>query len=345
MATPTKPSKTAPARLKKLVLNAQPQQGLLITPRLDSYLLSHTDGFAFPPKIAEVGKALLSDTPRNRVASFSASARGRCIREQVYQYIGAPGVSTFDQQTINIFRDGHVRHLRWQLTLLHAGILSNIEVKVNRPEIPLLGSLDGVGSIPLNHPLYDASKRRVEFGWELKGVNNYTWRTAVQYGKGPLEQHLLQVHSYMWATGLEVFSIVYEHKETNDWREWVITRDDKIMQLVRMELTALQNAASKKKLPPQLHACEKQEGPFARCPYKDVCHKNAKEGTTWVKVAVPARSSKSSGQPSKVKVRVKVPQSYKERKQQTETAKEAAAAKRRVATKVPKPKRQPKPRP
>ena len=123
-----------------------------------------------------------------------------------------------------IFIDGTWRHLRWQMLLLTAGILTDIEVPFHRPDMRLRGSLDGQNA--------DEA-----WGFELKGTSD----TEIVVGrKEPIPYHILQVHTYfIGKPELERFSLIYEDKRYQSWKEIVVERDPAVLGIVRDELVYL----------------------------------------------------------------------------------------------------------
>lgn len=244
------------AGYRALVRTAKSKGGLLVTPRLEEWLFHHSH-LLLDNERAEILKALTTAVPRNRSASFSSSSRGSCFRQQVFSYLGVPQRGEIDPALHAIFIDGTWRHIRWQMLLLMAGILTDIEVPFHRPEIRLRGSLDGA-----NTP--------EKWGFELKGTSD----SEIVFGyKGAIEQHILQVHTYfLGRPELERFVLLYEDKKYQTWKETVITPDPKAMRAVRDEMEYLNWSVDERKLPPVLEECKNGKGlVFTKCPYRDIC--------------------------------------------------------------------------
>lgn len=138
--------------------------------------------------------------------------------------------------------------------LLEADILTDIEVPLVYPnDWNLKGSMDGVGV----HPKWD------EFVFELKG-----WSALIDE---PKPEHVEQVHRYMLASGIYVASMIYEHKSSQNWREFIVEWDDKIGLRVEEELERLNLAVTNQELPEILHACAQKTGLYKTCPYRHSC--------------------------------------------------------------------------
>jgi hypothetical protein len=241
----------------------------IIRPRWMEWIFVHGDD-PLPPHVAARLIELLTTKPRYRGGSFSASSAGSCQRAQIYAYLNLLKRQP-DFQLANTFSDGRYRHLRWQGMLLAAGIITDVydvEYPLPWPKMKALGTVDGYGVVPDDHP------RNVwqgqEFGFELKGVSTF------QFGRykddGPKSDHLDQVARYFLMSGWPLFSIMYEDKTTQSTFEWVIEAEDPDMQqrieAQREELRALNDAVQTKTIPPRLPECARLRGnTFSECPF------------------------------------------------------------------------------
>ena len=228
-----------------------------ITPKIQRWLMNH-DGVHIQSDIVEkrVMQILKPEIKKSRAGAFHPSQLYQCQRAQVYGYYDAPTTRTFDAQLQNIFNDGHFRHLRWQIMLLEAGILTDIEVAVDVPKLRLQGSMDGVNS---------------DEGWmfELKGTSQFK---GVQ-SKGVMPAHIKQVHAYLLGSGLKEAIVVYECKSTQKWVEVVVPKDPKIIEEIETILESLNDAIDNDYLPERLEDCENKTGTtYNSCAYAKICH-------------------------------------------------------------------------
>lgn len=248
---------SANARIKTIV-NLVKDDRLILTPGVHKWLVKHPEGLVLDEELTSLLSKLTRKQPRDRSASFSCSARNQCVRRQQFQFIGLPQQRTLDAELQNKFNDGTWRHLRWQMMLLKAGLLTEIEYPVYSKALNLRGSMDGRG----------VSKRYGNFGFELKGVGSLSF-----IPEGPYPNHIYQIHSYFAAdSSLDVFSLVYEDKMTQRWKEFVIERDPVVMRAVRKELARLNRATAKKQLLPVFEECKYARGPtYRQCPYSGTC--------------------------------------------------------------------------
>jgi hypothetical protein len=234
------------------------KRGLLVSPLHEAYLSRPFAGnVLLDDKIAEFVKQQLMQPQRDRRLTWSASGLGSCERMRVLSWVGtAPAKDRFTSDTNNYFIHGTWTHLKWQSMGFDAGWLAEAEVSCSIPLMELTGTIDGILT--------------TGEGWELKSINSRGFRMIAS--DGPLEKHLLQIHAYMIATGIRTWSLVYEDKDTQQWREYVIPYDEGMGQEVMNELARLNAALATKTLPPVLPACQRKEGSaFKQCPHKDVC--------------------------------------------------------------------------
>jgi len=231
------------------------QQDLPITQRHDRWLLTNPNPVYSSEAVAFMQRQL-TEPQRDRSGSFSGSATSTCDRRQIFAYMGAPRADWKDSQTPNILHNGTFTHLRWQLAGLTEGWLKRAEVPVRLPQLNYKGGMDGV--------LFN------DTGFEFKTINGFSFKAIMDFGARA--DHIDQVHSYMMATGIDQFSVVYESKDTNEWRETIVHRHEPIIEIIKDKLEALNEYADTKKLPVILNECKNEEGPkFRNCPYRGIC--------------------------------------------------------------------------
>ena len=229
-----------------------------ITPKVQGWLMNNDGVHINSDFVTErVMKILKPEIKKSRAGAFHPSQLYQCQRAQVYGYYNAPTVKTFDPQLQNLFNDGHFRHLRWQIMLMEAGILTDVEVAVDMPKFRLEGSMDGVNA---------------DEGWmfELKGTSQFR---SIQT-KGVMPAHTKQVHAYLLGSGLNEALIVYECKMTQQWLEVAIPKDPKIIDEITTILESLNDAIDNEYLPERLDDCENKTGAtYNSCAYAKICHR------------------------------------------------------------------------
>lgn len=241
--------------LKSLLRAAK--EDLPITVRHERWLASNTT--EYNEAALDFAQAALGNKvggSRNRRRLFRASGMGGCLRQRVFTYLGVPGEREITSSLSNIFHTGHFLHLKWQLAGLTEGWLKEAEKPVENEELLLGGTMDGV--------LYDDS------GFEFKTINSWGFKKIFQ--DGPKKEHVLQTHAYMLMTDMEAFSVVYENKDTGEWREFRVRREAVADSKVKEELDALHGSLDRKELPTVLSDCAARKGTqYLNCPFRNMC--------------------------------------------------------------------------
>lgn len=252
------------ADLKRL-LRAVHQSDQIVTPRYEQWLLKD-QALPIPAHIADRIRDLLVTPPRDRTASFSASSSGKCQRAQVYAYLGTETYHIDSAQLQTIFLNGTFVHLRLQASLLMAGILTDIthiEFPLHWRRLRTRGTMDGIGTVPDDHP--HASWRGKTFGLELKSANSNVFRKLRDDGP---DKYRHQFTRYFLMSGVDLFDVFVECKDTQETLEWVVEPDPKLIKEDRLELEDLNYYINSQKLPPRIPECRGMKGDvFRNCTY------------------------------------------------------------------------------
>jgi hypothetical protein len=224
------------------------------------------DGSHVTKEAAKVAQKILSGdmgSSRYRDPLFRASGIGSCLRRQTFSRIASAAHlerrEPQDGKLANIFLTGNFLHLKWQMAGLSAGYMTQVEVPVDRPELGYGGTMDAM--------LYDGS------GFEYKSINSRGYSMVTDRYQ-PTDTHLKQVTAYMILADLDKFSVVYEDKNTQEWKEFRVEREIKIEESVLSEMRILTKGYTEKKLPDIIPGCLKREGnEYRNCPFRDSCLK------------------------------------------------------------------------
>ena len=193
---------------------------------------------------------------RRRKSMFRASGSGSCMRRQIFSALSVPRRYEIDPHLASIFMTGDFVHLKWQMAGLTAGWLAEAEVAFDRPDWHFGGTMDGI--------LDDGS------GLEVKSINTRGFFMVNKYGVD--SKHNRQVHSYMKLTGIQVFSVIYEDKNNQDYREFRVKQDPDMASEVDRELDELNESLQAKTLPEVLLSCQHRDGSeYRNCPFRDIC--------------------------------------------------------------------------
>lgn len=239
-----------------------------MTPTIEEFLRVNPEGVVWDEagyrlfrEIVERGKG---NTAAERAGRFGASSRGKCERKQIFTFLGMPGGRLLDAETQNLFNDGKWRHLRWQMMGVQSGALTHAEWPTTMKKYRVKVSMDGLNA-------NDA------WIFELKGDRDFS-RSMTEVP----EDHDLQIHTMLLATGWDRASYVMEDKKTQQWREIVITRNPATIVKVRDELERLNDHVERHVLPDVLPACTQGAGPYRTCDYGPQCIERWRDhGDTW----------------------------------------------------------------
>ena len=247
---------------------------LPITMRMERFL-SSGDPVYSPDALEfalDVFSGVVGGNRKGRAKLFRASGAGRCLRERMFARMGVPEERGVNSQLQNIFTNGNFAHLRWQMAGITEGWLAQAEVPADDEALGIGSTLDGI--------LWDESIL------EFKSINTRGFTMIHDYGAN--YKHKMQLHYMFKTTGRAAGSIVYEDKNSQDWREERVVLDPEIMNDVNTELNALLGGWESQSLPPMKPKCKTEEGAeYRNCPFRKVCPIL----TTWTK-AVNATPTK-----------------------------------------------------
>lgn len=255
--------------LKSRTVKKMTQPDAIVTPVYEQWLSSNPDAplskDALDFLVDRLFEMHSNPSGRDREGHLSASSLYTCQRQQVYRVTRAPAEERhISSRLAAIFQDGHYRHLRWQANLISCGAMLEGESPASQETggVMLRGTLDGMGDPRINGG--------EAFGIEIKGANNFTFKRVVDTGK-PTGEHLQQVYSYMVMSGLKVFSVIYDNKETQDYYECVVRWDESVADDVRARINNIVYNVNSDTLPERLDTCLEHKFPYTSCPYRDVC--------------------------------------------------------------------------
>lgn len=238
------------------------QQGLVLSQELTKYFMSGAAPL-YPEDVIEIIAQQLRSQPRDRTRSLSASSLPiHCERAGVFQWVGAKQNSSRDELRDailnNLFLDGHWRHLRWQAVLLDSGLADTIEWSMKDDALGIKGTAD---AISFEHG----------YGIEIKGCHDHQFQILTNM-KAPLQSHIFQVQAYMLLTGIERWHVLYENKNTNNFREFVVEKDEGAFDQIRRYTNSIKVLIERTRvLPDVLDECSRKEGAYKGCAYSDVC--------------------------------------------------------------------------
>lgn len=235
----------------------------IITRRVDEWLRTHPGGIVLSDRVADIIRQLMVENENSdRTGRFGASSVFTCQRRQVFEFLGMPFKNAYDSRLVNLFNDGTWRHLRWQAMGLTIPIFTEVEAK---------------GVLPQWYRKLSADAVNTEEGWgfELKGTS---WMSYV-INNGVPPKHEGQCHLGMMAFGFDRWVYVAEDKQTQDFEEIVVHRDEAVVDTIKKEMNELADAIEDRTLPPIIKACYDHKGEeWKNCEFREAC---LNQGEVW----------------------------------------------------------------
>lgn len=235
----------------------QDGKGLIVSSRYKTWIAKNANPH-YSAEALSFGhqQLLLQSNQRDRRGTISSSSLSSCQRRQQFTFLGMPELPP-SPKLAAIFQTGTFMHIRWQMAGLTAGWLSEAEVPIGKNTYELSGTMDGV--------LDEDSVL------ELKSCNSNSFRRVLSFG--PLEGHLFQVGTYVLTTGREKGVLIYEDKDTQEFKEFVFPRAE--LPLIEIEFGAklLWQRITAEQLVEPLDECLAKSGKYLGCPFRDNCLK------------------------------------------------------------------------
>ena len=211
-------------------------------------------------------------------------------------------------RTRRIFDNGHSVHRRWQAYLVESGIVHpdkgvGWEIPIRDEELGVLGHVDAV--------CYPDSRNRVSLKYsdngsplltekgfviersepkhltftgnpvlaDIKSVRDAKWRTLIE----PVIIHKVQVTCYMAVLKINTAVLIYESKDTQEAKEFIVRFDPVLWASLYKVFSDLQRHRQKKTLPPKIcdtphcaraEKCDWADPCFSIRSYKELVHIN-----------------------------------------------------------------------
>jgi len=218
-------------------------QNVLI-PKLDTYLESLNK---------EVSRSL------GKKAIHPSSISG-CARAIVYEMLGVSEPEKTSPGTRRIFDNGHGVHHRIESYLEKAGLFDILpdgkparEVRLKNEEYWIEGTADGILNID-----------GIKFVLEIKSINTWGFSTL----DAPNWYYLDQIHLYFLCLGIPQGIFLYENKDTQVLREFVVEQDDERMGKILDKIRFIQQCVEKGNLPEMTCTC-RDKGKY--CKFLNQC--------------------------------------------------------------------------
>ena len=256
-----------------------------------------------------------------------------CPRSSWYTIKGyEPAPKEFRFQTLNIFREGHDIHHKYQTWLSEAGVLwgnwqclycANVvedeislglthcqtcgqaeweyrEVPITNDEYRILGHADGV--VVLNQEQYMIEIKSVGIGtvrveapaiFKKYSDKTYSLEDVWRNIKRPFGPHLRQGNLYMHCTGIHQMIVLYEWKPTQDVKEFVIRYQPELIADILENAKNLLPWLDRKAAPPRPGWAAPEHKTCKQCPqYKNCWKEDEVEAQALPHEVQPARKTR-----------------------------------------------------
>lgn len=230
--------------------------GLVVSPHHDLWMKNNGNP-NYSSEAIKFGTAQLraQAVPRDRSGTYSASSLNSCRRRQQFTFLGMPELPP-TARTAAIFQNGTFMHIRYQMAGLTEGWMLAAEVPVGNNDQGLSGTQDGIA--------YEGSVV------ELKSTNSHGFNRVMSFGA--LEGHAFQVGTYVLTTGAKQGVLLYENKDTQDYKEIVLERADLPLDEIEVIAEQLWKKTAGKELADMLPECRVKTGyKYAGCPFRKDC--------------------------------------------------------------------------
>lgn len=236
-----------------------------LTPLLDEYYMTrHRSKRRLKQYIID-----MEDRPRPH-GRFSPSKLCGCERQAAFSFTGMPGRTTIDPEREGVFEDGKWRHHRHQATFRDMELVlgrkrftvMSIEEVVEHSGLYIAGSTDAV--------------IRIEGVWwvvDFKGINSWGFE-RVYRDNAPLRAHVLQLIAYMKLRRIRRGMLMYEHKDQNRTKVFVVKFSRKDWVEVEEWAGNVARQLELRVLPDMSPDCSAGTLLYERCPWAHVCFGN-----------------------------------------------------------------------
>lgn len=247
--------------MKALLEDPHESGELIVTPPHSQWLELPEDEQVYSERAIEHAvKVLRRQYKHPRVGRLSPSGLGYCQRKVLFSYVGAPQVGK-NLDSEDLMAAGTQAHLWWQVEGLSYPFgepyMLDAEVWVYDEKLNMGGSIDAV--------LVDGSL------FELKTVAWSKYNRIMSNGY-PEWEHLLQLHAYFVLSKTERASLVYVDRNTGQFREFRVVRDDDIEKELMRRISSLHGYINAEELPKMLDDCEMRKGYIYKdCQYRRFC--------------------------------------------------------------------------
>ena len=233
-----------------------------LTPLIDAYMIERIRS----PRRLEAVTLDLVDRPRPG-GRLSPSSVAGCQRQAVFKFAGVEVKNRTDPDFELLMEEGKWHHHKWQTRFADMQIvlgkdrfkLISIEQAVQIPELYVAGSSDALVRI-------NGKKWVIDF----KSINTFGFNYVYQ-NHAPKEEHVKQVLSYCVAHGIKRGMLLYDHKDSKDYKVFTIKFSEESWHDVEKWCKAVIHKIKRQQLPAKHPDCSRGSFLFEKCPFAPLC--------------------------------------------------------------------------
>lgn len=163
---------------------------------------------------------------------FYITDAGKCPRTIYFQFKKIPK-KEMEARVLRLLEHGEYTHMRIMAVLFSMGLVRASEIEIPKQEI-INGRADAI--ISMNNELYVV---------EIKSIN----KNAFSMLKEPNQDHLKQIQLYLHYFKIPKGILVYECKDTQDIKEFLINYDEKFVIKILDSLNNLKKEIDSNQIP------------------------------------------------------------------------------------------------
>ena len=175
----------------------------------------------------------LQARPRDRRAThcFHPSTLHKPAEYLLKAYFDGDTQADYSTQLSRVFDNGHSVHRRIQRYLTEMGILKKAQFPVENAEYEIKGHADGIVEIEGKEGVL-----------EIKSISSQGF-----YGLfAPFDKHVVQINVYMFCLGIPQGVILYENKDNQDLKEFIVKQNPEVVNAVLEKIRLVQKWVSER---------------------------------------------------------------------------------------------------
>ncbi len=218
-----------------------------------------------------IDEVYLSKQREKEKTHFYVTDAGKCARAVYLSLKNAPK-EPLDARALRIFEHGDHTHMRLASALFSLGIVCAVEVAIP-PNETIHGRADAIVRV-------DGASYVVEF----KSINRYAFEKKLD---APQSEHLRQLQLYLHFFKIPKGILVYENKDTQDLKEFVVDYDKALVTNILVEFDVIRGHVERGVVPPKPEDIEPWRCEY--CDYRRTCVKVGKSVSVAAAVGATSR--------------------------------------------------------